>query len=137
VNKLKHTYSKCNQYAERDIEQLDNYYMVHIDAMTVESLRSKSDIAAELAFRDECIAELKKEHERVKKYNSSLLAKLKYYISEEEAEIRDLEQKAEGIEAAANDYSDNLDATTVYLADLDCRVIDLRNQAKVLREQGK
>ena len=55
---MKHVYSKGNQYAERDIEALDNYYMVHIDAMTVESLYSKSSVAAELAFRDKHIAQL-------------------------------------------------------------------------------
>ena len=55
---MKHVYSKSNQYAERDIEALDNYYMVHIDAMTVESLYSKSSVAAELAFRDKRIAQL-------------------------------------------------------------------------------
>ena len=61
MSKLKHTYSNCNQYAERDIEQLDDHYMVHIDAMTVEGLYSKSSIAAELAFRDARIVELEKE----------------------------------------------------------------------------
>tara|TARA_R110000744_G_scaffold337928_3_gene443090 strand:- start:305 stop:676 length:372 start_codon:yes stop_codon:yes gene_type:complete len=55
---MKHVYSKGNQYAERDIEALGNYYMVHIDAMTVESLYSKSSVAAELAFRDKRIAQL-------------------------------------------------------------------------------
>lgn len=52
---MKHTYSKANQYAERNIESLDeagNHYLIHIDAMTVESLHSKSEIAAELAYRD-------------------------------------------------------------------------------------
>jgi hypothetical protein len=65
MKKLKHTYSNCNQYAERDIEQLGDHYMVHIDAMTVESLHSKSSIAAELAFRDQRIAELEKPKEFV------------------------------------------------------------------------
>ena len=48
-------------YAERDIMQLDkagNYYCKHIMAMTAEGLHSKSDIAAELAYRDSVIAEL-------------------------------------------------------------------------------
>lgn len=44
------------QYAvgQRDIEQLDEggYYTRHIYAMTHEGLYSKSDIAAELAYRD-------------------------------------------------------------------------------------
>lgn len=48
-------------YAERDIMQLDkagNYYCKHLMAMTAEGLHSKSDIAAELAYRDSVIAEL-------------------------------------------------------------------------------
>ncbi len=42
-------------YAERDIMQLDkdgDYYFDHAMAMTVERLHSKSDIAAELGYRD-------------------------------------------------------------------------------------
>lgn len=49
------------QYAERDIMALDisgNHYSRHISAMTSEGLHSKSDIAAELAWRDARIAEL-------------------------------------------------------------------------------
>jgi len=44
----------------RDIVELDTYED-HVHAMTGEKLHRKSDIAAELAFRDERIAELKKE----------------------------------------------------------------------------
>ena len=72
MRKLKHTYSSCNQYAERDIEQLGDHYMVHLDAMTVESLHSKSSIAAELAFRDKRIAELEKEVEYIKEGKQQL-----------------------------------------------------------------
>lgn len=39
----------------RDVENLSDYYVAHISAMTTEDLRSKSDIAAELAYRDEQI----------------------------------------------------------------------------------
>lgn len=42
-------------YDERDLMMLDkagNYYSRHIQAMTAEQLESKSDIAAELAWRD-------------------------------------------------------------------------------------
>ncbi|AUR91931.1 coil containing protein [Vibrio phage 1.167.O._10N.261.51.F2] len=49
-------------YAERDIEILDDkgdYYFNHIFAMTGEGLHSKSDIAAELGYRDMRIDELK------------------------------------------------------------------------------
>ncbi|EOZ4489052.1 hypothetical protein ACQLT9_006013, partial [Salmonella enterica subsp. diarizonae] len=51
-----------NQYAERDAMQLDKdggYYSRHIQAMTREGLHSKGDIAAELAWRDQQIDQLK------------------------------------------------------------------------------
>lgn len=50
--------SNQKQYADRDIMQLDEdggYYFRHVDAMTGESLHSKSDIAAELGHRDQLI----------------------------------------------------------------------------------
>ncbi len=50
---------KC--YNDRDIIGLDEkggYYIRHIMAMTGEGLHSKSDIAAELAFRDAVIDDL-------------------------------------------------------------------------------
>lgn len=43
------------QYAARDLMAMDlagNYYIRHVSAMTREGLHSKSDIAAELAWRD-------------------------------------------------------------------------------------
>jgi hypothetical protein len=46
------------QYAERDARGLGDFYLTHVMAMTVEGLHSKSDIAAELAFRDRHIKEL-------------------------------------------------------------------------------
>ncbi len=59
-------------YADRDIISLDkagNFYSKHVSAMTREGLHSKSDIAAELAFRDYEIerlrAELKSHEETV------------------------------------------------------------------------
>lgn len=54
--------SEVKQYAERDIIAMDcagNHYCRHISAMTREQLHSKSDIAAELGWRDLKIAELK------------------------------------------------------------------------------
>ena len=48
-------------YAERDIIGMDSkggHYCRHISAMTREGLHRKSDIAAELGFRDMVIAEL-------------------------------------------------------------------------------
>lgn len=47
--------NKKQHYAERDIMALDEaggYYIRHVSAMTGEKLHSKSDIAAELAYRD-------------------------------------------------------------------------------------
>ena|SRR5690554_505769 len=46
---------EVKRYAERDIMALDaagNYYCRHVSAMTREGLHSKSDIAAELGWRD-------------------------------------------------------------------------------------
>lgn len=54
--------SEEKQYAERDLMGMDvagNHYCRHISAMTREQLHSKSDIAAELGWRDLQIAELK------------------------------------------------------------------------------
>jgi hypothetical protein len=84
-----------------------------------------------LKLAHEKIAELEKEHERVKKYNSSLLSKLKYYISEEEAEIRDLEQQAKGIEFAIDagiDFQQIENDVAV------CNDIRTRAKAKALKE---
>jgi predicted RNase H-like nuclease len=47
--------ARVDQYAERDAFALDKaggYYMRHLSAMTAEGLHAKSDIAAELAWRD-------------------------------------------------------------------------------------
>jgi hypothetical protein len=48
-------------YANRDPIRLEPFYSMHVSAMTSEALHSKSDIAAELAFRDAEIAKLMKE----------------------------------------------------------------------------
>ena len=51
------------EYANRDIRALDsagNYYSKHVEAMTTEGLHDKSDIAAELGYRDMRIVELEK-----------------------------------------------------------------------------
>lgn len=49
------------QYKQRDVRALDSnggHYCRHVAAMTEEGLFAKSDIAAELAWRDARIAEL-------------------------------------------------------------------------------
>lgn len=63
-----------NQYAERDAMQLDingGYYSRHIQAMTREGLHSKSDIAAELAWRDQQIDQLKADLHKHHNYQES------------------------------------------------------------------
>lgn len=57
-------------YAERDPIQLDkdgSYYFRHVEHMTTERLFSKSDIAAELGYRDREIDRLRKELEEVER----------------------------------------------------------------------
>lgn len=46
-------------YPEQDIEMLGDYYIRHVEAMTAEGLHEKSDIAAQLAWRDREIERLK------------------------------------------------------------------------------
>jgi|GEM_PF-3573080 len=55
-------------YAERDLLEMDragNFYGNHVMAMTAEQLRSKSDIAAELGWRDMHIATLQQKLDAV------------------------------------------------------------------------
>lgn len=59
-----------SEYQERDIVGMDeegDYYMRHIAAMTKEDLRSKSDIAAELGYRDMTIERLTEENRHLRK----------------------------------------------------------------------
>lgn len=43
-------------YPKQDAEQLGKWYARHLEAMTAEGLHSKSDIAAQLAWRDKKIS---------------------------------------------------------------------------------
>lgn len=57
-----------SEYKERDAMQLDeagNYYGKHVVAMTSESLHSKSDIAAELGYRDMVIDIITKQRDEL------------------------------------------------------------------------
>jgi hypothetical protein len=47
------------EYAQRDHIALGHYYLQHLSAMTGEQLHAKSDIAAELAWRDQQIDNLR------------------------------------------------------------------------------
>ncbi len=87
------------QYAERDIEALDEnggHYIRHVAAMTAEDLHRKSDIAAELAYRDHkieslkvdvdmwksCLDRVKHEHETIIQRLESELEKYKrFYVA--------------------------------------------------------
>jgi len=48
-----------NQYAKRNHRALGEHYLRHVSAMTGEGLHAKSDIAAELAWRDAEIERLR------------------------------------------------------------------------------
>ena len=65
-----------SEYAERNIEEtkaLNDAYCKHINAMTTEDLYSKSDIAAELAWRDVQIEQLTKELEEANKWKIAVI----------------------------------------------------------------
>jgi hypothetical protein len=47
-------------YNQRDYHKLGKWFTDHLSAMTEENLVNKADIAAELAYRDVKIEELKK-----------------------------------------------------------------------------
>jgi hypothetical protein len=80
--------SEVKQYAERDLMAMDiagNHYCRHVSAMTREQLHSKSDIAAELGWRDMKIAELKAQRDALAAENAIML-KLLTDISENHVE---------------------------------------------------
>ena len=56
---------------------------------------------------------------------------------EKERDVRDLDQRAKGIEDALNDFMHDAESTQVYVSDLDSRVDDLNTQAEALKEQGE
>lgn len=62
-------------YGERDEFSLGQTYCDHVQAMTTEGLSSKSDIAAELAYRDVQIAQLKAQLSDARLANYKLLTK--------------------------------------------------------------
>lgn len=67
--------SEIKQYAKRDLMAMDvagNHYCWHVDHMTREKLHSKSDIAAELGWRDMQIAKLTAERDALAAENAML-----------------------------------------------------------------
>ena len=57
------------------------------------------------------------------------------YLTVDDLNRIKLEQQAKGIEDVVNECAHSMEAIQVYVADLDCRVADLREQAKALKEQ--
>ena len=53
-------------YAERDIIEQGEHYTNHVMALTAEGLHGKSEIAAELAHRDQRIAALEAENDELR-----------------------------------------------------------------------
>ncbi|HEQ3514721.1 TPA: hypothetical protein VGT23_001380 [Vibrio cholerae] len=74
-----------SEYQERDIIELDNagnYYGKHVLAMTREDLRSKSDIAAELGYRDMVIDKLTEDNKRLREILKRLKNECEMFYSE-------------------------------------------------------
>ncbi len=72
------------QYDERDAAALDKaggYYIRHVSAMTGEGLHSKSDIAAELGYRDMLLDSLGTKVSELLTHRDELMASLQRLIS--------------------------------------------------------
>jgi hypothetical protein len=130
---------QVERIAELEEEQVDDYleastyaislfnahYKNKADAVPIELCDTTRGVVTQIDnMVTGVIAELEKE----------LPAPKGLWVTSKDLHVWQLEQEAKGVEDAANDYSDNLDATMLYLADLDDRVIELRNQAKALKE---
>jgi hypothetical protein len=74
------------RYARRDhmaLDQAGGYYMRHVMAMTAEGLHAKSDIAAELAFRDAEIDRRTRERDEARAERDALAKALAFYATQE------------------------------------------------------
>ena len=67
-------------YAKRDLIQLADHYIMHLVALSEEQLNSKSDIAAELAFRDQRIEQLTKALKQLRSELSSLQSSVQHKV---------------------------------------------------------
>ena len=81
----------------------------------------------------ERVAELEEERTDWKSYKAKLLAKLKYYISEDEQVIRDLEQQAKGLDNLHKEI-ENGGSSSLMTFILKEEADELRSQAKALKE---
>lgn len=100
-----------NLYAEREVDspELMAHYMRHVDRMTVEGLHAKSDIAAELAYRDAQIAALQAERDALRDEKSQLDGYWRVVADELESECARLR---ESITNAAEAKQENFDFLT-------------------------
>lgn len=74
-----------SEYEDRDIVAQGMFYIKHVSAMTAEKLHAKSDIAAELAYRDMRITELEAELTAIKAQAEDAT---EYVLAQINAELR-------------------------------------------------
>lgn len=90
--------SEVKRYADRDIMQLDrdgNHYCNHVLAMTAEGLHSKSDIAAELAFRDAAVDRVTAERDAALGREAALKETLERWLDLDKSRDADKEAYAQ------------------------------------------
>jgi hypothetical protein len=107
-----------SEYGNLEAGQDSDYFMVHMMAMTTEKLRGKGDIAGELAYRDQRIAEQAAELSELKKQGESDTQRFKEMeesglgleatIAEQAAEV----ERLKVIEEAAQAESEALECPT-------------------------
>lgn len=128
------------QYADRDIEALDktgNFYMCHILAMTDERLHDKSDIAAELAYRDMLISAFIKEaksiavrHYDVCQYHIKRADQLSKELSDCKEVVKDSRRLTIELDKAIS--GEGNEAKQISLCDLIASAKKLRNNNTII-----
>jgi hypothetical protein len=82
-----------SEYGNLEAGQDSDYFMVHMMAMTEESLHSKGDIAGELAYRDQRIAEQAAEIAEIRetaKHINQIRMKEEFLVSRLKADYNEL-----------------------------------------------
>lgn len=122
--------------SERDIMEMDragNYYCRHVSAMTREALHSKSDIAAELGWRDMQIDQLKADNEAYKKLHDWLKAENERLANC----LRNANESAEKFERDWYLVSDERDTLLKQLDEARELLNDSRNKINYMRRNGE
>ena len=128
-------YKDANRKELWEILQIQVERIIELEARISKAMNLINDVDVDdYDVKEKRITELEKELSKVKAYKAQLLAHVKYTSTQEEVEIIKLEQQAKGIEDVVNECAHSMEATQVYVADLDCRVTELREQAKALKE---